>query len=133
MVSDTFSMNGFVWKIQFVKRNSPSLVDRTYHRTVATTDPVTYTVNLSEELYGDYLMTVFLHELGHCALYSFGLIEEIHRMTRPKCWIDMEEFVCNFVADFGFRIFKIAFEKLGYDAWKVVPREFEKTFLKEVS
>lgn len=133
MISDTFSMNGFVWKIRFVKPNNPSLVDRTHHRTVATTDPINYVVNLSEELHGDYLMTVFLHELGHCALYSFGLIEEIHRMTRPEYWIDMEEFVCNFLADFGFRIFKIAFSKLGYDAWKVIPREFEKTYLKEVS
>lgn len=123
---ETFSMNGILWKIKIVPYKSRMLVDRTNKLTVATTDPTHKTVYLSEKLYGDFLMTVFLHELGHCALYSFDLLEEIHRMTYPEYWIDMEEFICNFLADFGFQIFKIAFSTMGYEAWKLIPLAFEK-------
>lgn len=92
---------------------------------MATTDPKTHTVYLSDELYGDFLMTVLIHELGHCAMISFGLLDEIRQMVYPEYWIEMEEFICNFLADFGFKVFKIAFDKMGYDAWKLIPSEFE--------
>lgn len=119
-------MNGYLWRVRFVDPNSPELVDRTGKLTVATTDPRNLCVFLSTELRGDYLMTVFLHELGHCAMVSFDLLDEIHRMTKPEYWIEMEEWICNFIADFGFRIFKSAYSVLGYEAWRSVPRELEK-------
>lgn len=119
-------MNGYSWKIRFVPHDSPMLVDRTGTLTVATTDPRTLTLYLSEELSGDFLMTVLIHELGHCALYSFGFLRRIQRMVLPEYRIEMEEFICNFLADYGFRIFEIAYQTLGYDAWKLIPRELEK-------
>lgn len=119
-------MNGYSWKIRFVLHDSPMLVDRTGTLTVATTDPRTLTLYLSEELSGDFLMTVLIHELGHCALYSFGFLRRIKRMVLPEYRIEMEEFICNFLADYGFRIFKIAYQTLGYDAWKLIPGELEK-------
>lgn len=119
-------MNGYFWKVRFVPRNSPKLVDRTGYLSVATTDPHAMTVYLSNHLTGDFLMTVFVHELGHCALYCFGLLDEIHRMVLPEYWVEMEEFMCNFLADFGLKIFKIAYRTLGYEAWKVIPSEFER-------
>lgn len=70
-------------------------------------------------------MTVFIHELGHCALYSYGFLDYIHRMVLPEYWIDMEEFICNFLADYGLGIFKIAFKTMGYEAWKEIPKAFE--------
>lgn len=126
MITDHFTMNGDSWRIKFVEANDPMLVDRTGMLTVATTDPSTMIVHLSIELYGDFLMTVFIHELGHCALYSFGLLEEIHRMVKPEYWIEMEEFICNFLADYGMSIFKIAYPTLGYYAWELIPSEFER-------
>lgn len=119
-------MNGYQWRVRFVLPNNPMLVDRTNILRVATTDPKLKVVFLSAQLRGDALLTVFLHELGHCALYSFGLLDDIHRMVRPEYWIDMEEFICNFLADYGLRIFKIAFRTIGYDAWKLIPTEFER-------
>lgn len=116
-------MNGDSWKVRFVSQNDRMLVDRTGILTVATTDPKTKTVYLSEQLRGDFLMTVFIHELGHCALYSFNLLEKIHRMTYPECWIEMEEFICNLLADYGLKIFRIAFSNMGYEAWKIIPFE----------
>jgi len=126
MITDRFYMNGYLWKIRFVTANDPSLVDRTGQRTVATTDPVTLTVNLSNELGGDFLMTVFIHELGHCALVSFGFLKRIREWVRPEHWVDMEEFICNFLADYGLMIFKTAYKKMGDRAWEMIPKEFEK-------
>lgn len=126
MVSDKFTMNGELWDVDLVSPNDQMLVDRTGVLTVATTDPKTHKIYLSWNLRGDFLMTVFIHELGHCAMVSYGLIEQIHEMVKPEYWIKMEEFICNFLADFGLQIFRTAYSTLGYDAWKLIPGEFEK-------
>lgn len=119
-------MNGDSWKVELVSPYDKRLVDRTHVLTVATTDPSSLTVYVSETLQGNFLMMVFIHELGHCAMYSFGLLEEIHRMAKPKYWIKMEEFICSFLADFGLSIFKTAYSTLGYNAWKLIPIELNK-------
>lgn len=102
------------------------LVDRTGTRTVATTDPKTKCVYLSSTLQGDFLTQVLIHELGHCALVSFNLLDDIHKMVRPEYWIDAEEWVCNFIADYGLKIFSAAYSILGEDAWTYIPYELEK-------
>lgn len=119
-------MNGDIWNVRFVEPNDPMLVDRTDALTVATTDPSTLTIYLSKNLFGDFLIKVMLHELGHCALYSFDLAKDIHRMVKPEHWVEAEEWVCNLIADYGFRIFSSAFSVLGYDAWKYIPYELNR-------
>lgn len=119
-------MNGYLWKIRFVSPDAPILEDRTGRMTVATTDPSILTVNLSSDLKGDFLMTVLIHELGHCALWSFGFIDYIHSMTYPEYWVEMEEFMCNLLADYGLMIFRTAYRSLGYQAWKMIPEAFNK-------
>ena len=119
-------MNGILWKVRFVPEESSVLIDRTNQLTIGTTDPRTKTIYLSEELQGDFLMTVFIHELAHCALYSFGLLDRIRDMVYPDRWIEMEEFLCNFLADYGMRIFQTAYSIIGYDAWKLIPSQLEK-------
>lgn len=126
MVTDRFKMNHDSWQVRFVDPDSQMLVDRTGILTIATTDPPAKTVYLSNQLQGDFLITVFIHELGHCALYSFGFLERIQRWVKPQYQIKMEEFICNFLADYGMMIFKTAFSTLGYNAWKIIPGEFEK-------
>lgn len=54
------------------------LMDRTGTHTVATTDPIIRTVYLSSDLHDGMLVKVLIHELGHCAMISFNLIEDIH-------------------------------------------------------
>lgn len=100
-----FTMNGYFWRVYFVPPNSPMLVDRTGSLTLATTDPSSRTVYLSDELSGDMLRRVFIHELGHCAMFSFDLTRELHKMVTPKYWLEAEEWICNFVADYGPLIF----------------------------
>lgn len=119
-------MNGILWKVKTVNPMSSDLIDRTGARTVATTDPATKTVYLADNLSGDFLDRVFIHEMGHCAMFSFGLLDDIHSMTYPEHWIDMEEFICNFIADYGYYIYDAANKILGYNAIRAIPYYIER-------
>ena len=122
----SFILNGILWKVRFVDPKSGWLVDRTKISRLATTDPMTRTIYLSSSLKGDTLNRVLLHELGHCVMFSFGLLNDIHRVVPPSKWIDAEEWVCNLIADYGRTIFEIAYDILGEDAWSYVPYKLDK-------
>lgn len=117
----SFKMNGLLWHIQFVSPTSGYLVDRTNTSRVATTDPDTLTIYLSSSLQGDFLRRVLLHELGHATMISYDLIRYIHSVVSPEYWVEVEEWICNFLADYGDQIFSVARDVLGYDAWRFVP------------
>ena len=119
-------LDGYLWKIKYVEPYSPLLMDRMGHQTVATTDPQTHLICLSSDISGDFLNRVLIHELGHAAMISFGLLDDIHRMVRPEYWIEAEEWICNFIADYGLRIYAAAYDILGEDAWLYVPYGMER-------
>lgn len=119
-------MNGYLWHIKYVNPNDAMLVDRTNKLRVATTDPYTRTVYLSTDLYGDFRIRVVIHELAHCALVSFDLLYDIHRMVKREYWIEAEELVCNFLADYGLFVFGIARSIIGDDILSYIPYEFER-------
>lgn len=123
---NSFVMNGYLWRVKIVNPNSPMLVDRTNRLRVATTDPKTRIVYLSNYLDRGFRTRVLIHELGHCALFSYGLLEMIHRIVPREYWIDAEEWVCNFIADYGMIIFRSAYHILGDQALFEVPRAFDK-------
>ena len=123
---DEFYMNGLHWNVRWTNPTDPILVDRTNVLTVAVTDPDTMTIYLSNELHGEFLNRVLIHELGHCVMYSYGLIDEIHRMCRRKWWIDMEEFCANLLANYGNQVFGLTYSILGDEAIHIVPYELER-------
>lgn len=119
-------MGGILWQVVMVPPYSNELVDRTNSLTVATTDPVSHTVYIADNLSDDFLATVFIHELGHVAMISFDLLGDIRRMVKPEYWVEMEEWVCNLIADHGHTIYSVAYQILGYDALHIVPKEIER-------
>ena len=119
-------MNGYLWHVVDVPADSDYLIDRTGNRTVATTDGKTLTVYVSDIIVGEFRKRVIAHEMGHAVCYSYDLIGEIHRCCLPSKRIEMEEFICNFVADYGELIFEITYRILGDDALHVLPRYLEK-------
>lgn len=123
-------MNGLFWQIVYVDEENPMLYDRTGELTVATTDPVSCKIYMLKTINGDFKRRVLCHELGHVTMISYNLLDEIHRMVKPKYWVEMEEWICNFIADYSLRIFEIAYEALGEDAWNTVPFAIEKLFSK---
>lgn len=84
-----------------VPPDSPLLIDRTGKQCVATTDPNTQCIYLSDQLTGDFLKTVLLHEMGHCVMLSYGLILAIRSRLPKNLWIEAEEWCCNLIADYG--------------------------------
>lgn len=123
---NSFIVNGILWHVKFVDPTSLELVDRTGKQRVATTDPNTFCIYLSNNLRGDFLNTVFIHELGHCVIVSYNLLYEIHKMVKQEFWIEAEEWICNFIADYGMQIFKIAYGILGSKALEILPYEMER-------
>lgn len=115
-----FMMNGVLWRVKFVNPGSRILVDPFGESRLATTDPISQTVYLSRSLDRQTQEVVFLHELGHCALFSYGLLSELREAVRPELWSEAEEWVCNFIADYGQEIFQVA------DDIMFVPQELDR-------
>lgn len=100
-------LNNVKWHVIRVPPNNPYLVDRSNVLTIGTTDPISRCIYIADNLYGELEKKVIAHEIGHAVCFSYGLLNEIHRYCYPEHWIDMEEFICNFVADYGEMIWDI--------------------------
>lgn len=116
-----FWMNGRRWSIRYVHPDSYKLIDRTGTRTVATTDPRSGEVSISNNIHGNFRTKVLIHELAHCAMISYDLVDYVHAMVKEEYWIDAEEMICNFLADYGLMIFRTASEILGDETIFIVP------------
>lgn len=123
---NSFYMNGYLWNVRFVNPDDNILVDRTLRKTIGVTDPETMTIYLSENLRGELLNRVLIHELSHCVMFSYNLVSEIHKMCKKKYWFEMEEFCANLLADYGRQVFSIAYSILGSKAIQIVPYHMEK-------
>ena len=114
-------MNGDLWRVQFVFPHDSVLIDRTGNKTLAVSDYSTMTISIANNLRGELLNRVFIHELGHCVMFSYGLLPELHRMVKKRYWVDAEEFVCNILADYGQFVIGIARDILGNKFTYVAP------------
>ena len=123
---DEFYMNGLRWNVRWTNSADPILVDRTGSLTVAVTDPDTMTIYLSNQLRGDLLTTVVLHELSHAMMISHGYLEQIHRYCKKRYWIDMEELIANLISQQAKEIFERAYDIVGDEAIRFVPYELER-------
>lgn len=94
-----FVMNGYLWRVVSVPPTSGLLVDSSGTSRLATTDPISYSVYISCSLHGDTLRRVLLHELGHCAIVSYNLLDDLYELIPPDALVDFEERLCNFIAD----------------------------------
>ena len=129
---NSFYMNGYLWQVEYVEPDDPVLFDRTGTARVATTDPSFQKIYMLKTLQNNpaFLQRVLCHELGHATMISYNMLNEIHRMVKPKYWIEMEEWICNFIADYGLLIFQTAYSLLGDDAWNLVTSEIGRLFSK---
>lgn len=116
-----FTLNGDIWDVRYARWNSEALVDRTGELRLATTDPDTRIIRISDKVNGTLLARVLIHEIGHAIMVSYDLIPELHRMVKPEYWIEAEEWVCNFIADYGMTVYDRASKILGKSALACVP------------
>lgn len=106
-------VNGDVWRVSLVDPDDPRLVDRTGSSCLATTDPSTMGVYVSRDLGGDMLARVVRHEAAHCAMVSHGLTYQLRKMLPESAWVPVEEWVCNFLADYGPEVLHAASVSIG--------------------
>ena len=97
-----FIINDIVWQIEYVPPNSRHLMRSDGVYTLGVTDWNDRMVYINNRLTGDKLEHVICHELCHCVCFSY----EIHMS------IELEEWLCNFMADHGKEIIYILDEIL---------------------
>lgn len=120
-----FVMNGDLWHVRFTSSQNSVLIDRTGIKTCAVTDPSTMTVYIANNLRGEFLTRVTLHELSHAMMYSYGYLDEIHKYCKRRYWIPMEELIANLIAERAHEIFDRAYEIVGDEAIRFVPYYME--------
>jgi len=109
----TILVGNWVWKIKMVSKYDSRLMDRTGVRTLGVTDVLRHTIYLNENLYGAKFRQVFLHELGHCIMASYGYLPELHRIVPERYWVYAEEWLCNFLANHSLEAIEILNNILG--------------------
>lgn len=92
-----YYMNGIEWTVYKVPSYSEMLrrSDKSY--TVGMCDFTNCSIFLCDKLKGNFLRKVFIHEVCHSAVFSYGI----------ELDIEQEEFLCNFIATYGDEIFYV--------------------------
>lgn len=102
------------------------MIDRTGSWTLGVTDPSQNTVFLSDELSGNLLLRVLLHEMTHVTLWEYRILDSIKLYSKPEYSIEMEELICNVVADYAQYIFFETYRLLGGKAIFYMPGIIER-------
>lgn len=102
-----FNMNGYDWKVVRVSPNNPLLIDRTGLLTVATTIPSLQTIYISSAINGRFEERVLAHELSHVAMFSYYLVDDLYSVVQSENRLEAEEMICNFIADYGWKIYQV--------------------------
>ena len=89
----TFVMNGIEWNVYKVSAYSDMLRRSDNSYTVGMCD----FKRRCNKLKGQFLRKVFIHEVCHSAVFSYGLELDIMQ----------EEFLCDFIATYGDEIFEV--------------------------
>lgn len=93
-----FYVNDIRWTIEYVDPFDTRLVDTSGLYRIATTDPMVHGIFIVSGLSRDFGRRALVHELVHCYIISYRLEKLAYS----------EEFLCNFVADFGSDILRTA-------------------------
>lgn len=121
-----FYLNGIYWRVSYVDPYDKYLVDRTKHLRLATTDVRSHHIRINEDIEGELLTKVLLHEIGHATMASYGLLDELHRFVKREYWVESEEWVCNLIAEYGALILHSAYEALGDKVWDYIPSQIDR-------
>lgn len=92
-----FVVNNTTWNLIFVNPRSEHLKTSLNTYVLGVTDWNDKCVYVADNLYGDKLEHVVCHEIVHCFMFSYS-------MYLP---IEEEEYIANWVADYGRELFYI--------------------------
>lgn len=108
-----FVVNGRLWRVVSSHPDDPRLIDRTGVRRIATADPSTSTIHVSDEVRPPLLDRVMVHEVAHAVTMSYGLLDSLHEIIPPDSRVAVEEWAVGLVEEFGMEALALASESLG--------------------
>lgn len=106
-------INGQTWRVVRVPAGDPRLTDRTGTERLATTDPRSMTVAISEELTPPMLDKVLLHEVAHAVTVSWALLPRLHDEAMRNDLMGLEEWAAQLVENHSMEAIRAASESLG--------------------
>ena len=106
-------VNGEVWHVNRVSPGDPLLIDRTGTRRIATTNPLTRSINVSIDVVPPLLDRVLLHEVAHAITISHGLLGPLRMHIPPELWVLVEEWSVELLEKHGIEAIIATSESLG--------------------
>lgn len=106
-------VNGELWQVNRVSPGDPILVDRTGVERIATTDPVSRSINISNEAIPPMLDRVLLHEVAHAITVSYGLLPSLRMQLPPDLWVLVEEWAVELLEKYSIEAIIATSESLG--------------------
>lgn len=106
-------IDGVLWRVVRVRPDDPRLTDRTGTRTVATTNPRTREICLSEALQPPFLDRVMLHEVSHAIALTYGLLGRLRGLLDQSAQVPVEEWAAGMVEGYGIEAAELASMALG--------------------
>lgn len=107
------TVNGRVWRVIRVPAGDPRLIDRTGTERLATTDPQTFTVSISETVVPPLLDKVLVHEMAHAVTISYGLLHPLHDGIPRESRVHVEEWAARLMERHAIEAAAKASESLG--------------------
>lgn len=102
-----------VWQVNRVSPDNPLLIDRTGTRRIATTDPLTKSINVSTDVVPPLLDMVMLHEIAHAITVSHGLLAPLRNSIPDDMWIHVEEWSASLMERHAIEAAILASQALG--------------------
>ena len=106
-------INGELWRVVRVPAGDPRLIDGGGTERLATTDPVTRTINLNLSLRPPLLDRVMLHEVAHAVTISWGLLPDLFRAVSTRSQAGAEEWAAQLVENHAIEAVDAARMALG--------------------
>ena len=94
----------------------PSLVDRTDTPRIATTNPVTHVISISETVVPPLLDKVLLHEIAHAITLSWGLLPGLRHKALRGDLTGLEEWSAQLIENHAIEAVEAATIVLGRPA-----------------
>lgn len=106
-------INGDVWRVIRVPAGDPRLVDRTGMCRLATTDPRSRTISISESVHPPLLDKVLLHEVTHAITVSYDLLRPMRESVPRRSWVPSEEWAVQLVENHAIEALRLSRKVLG--------------------
>lgn len=109
----SFVANGDAWRVVRVPVGDPRLVDRTGSPRLATTDPRSHVICISEAVRPPLLDRVVLHEVAHAVTMSWGLLPTMRSEALRGDLTGLEEWAAQLVENHSIEALEAARTVLG--------------------